>query len=98
MKSNKRIPEETHPRCSIACSTTSFGVYEYQRLGLTDKKSDARAIQGAMALVVGLFVLLQERVEAHLRAREMPPKEWASHSFITTLNRVTALERVVGRS
>ena len=36
----------------------------------------------------GFFTLLQERVEAHLRAKDLPRSKWAACSFITTLNRV----------
>jgi hypothetical protein len=94
---NKRIPEErTH---AVRSLLNYFArVYEYQKLGLTDRKVTQELFKEPWLWWSGFFTLLQERVEAHLRAKDMPRSDWAAHSFITTLDRVAALEKVVRRT
>ena len=91
---NKRIPEErTH---AIRSLLNYFArIHEYQKLGLTDKKVTRELFKEPWLWWSGFFTLLQERVEAHLRAKEIPQREWAARSFITSLNRVAALEKVI---
>jgi hypothetical protein len=93
---NKRISEErTH---AVRSLLNYFArVYEYQKLGLTDRTVTQELFKEPWLWWSGCFTLLQERVEAHLRAKGMAQHEWAARSFITTLNRVVALEKVIGR-
>ena len=94
---NKNIPEErTH---AVRSLLNYFArVYEYQKLGLTDRKVTQELFKEPWLWWSGFFTLLQDRVEAHLIAKALPRSEWAAHSFITTLNRVAALETVVRRT
>ncbi len=91
---NRRIPEKrTH---AVRSLLNYFArVYEYQKLGLTDRNVTQQLFKEPWLWWSGVFALLQERVEAHLRGKEMPTSEWAARSFITTLNRVVALEEVI---
>jgi hypothetical protein len=93
---NRRIPEvQTH---AIRSLLNYFArVFEYQKLGLTDRRVTQELFQEPWLWWSGFFLLLQERVDAHLRAKETPTSEWAAGSFITTLNRVVALDSVVRR-
>ena len=91
---NKRIPEErTH---AVRSMLNYFArVYEYQKLGLTDRKVTQELFKEPWLWWSAFFTLLQDRVEAHLTARELPRHQWAAHSFISSLNRVAALGNVV---
>lgn len=94
---DKRIPEErTH---AVRSLLNYFArVYEYQKLGLTDRKVTQELFKEPWLWWSGFFTLLQGRVEAHLKVKDMPRSEWAAYSFITTLNRVAALDEVVRRT
>jgi hypothetical protein len=70
-------------------------VYEYQRLGLTDRRVTVELFREPWLWWGHFFMLLRERVEGHLRVRGLPESEWAAQSFITSLNRVAALDRVI---
>jgi hypothetical protein len=72
-------------------------VYEYQRLGLTDRRVTAELFREPWLWWGHFFTLLQERVEGHLRTKGVPESEWAAQSFITSLNRVVALNQVICR-
>jgi hypothetical protein len=93
---NSRIPEvQTH---AIRSLLNYFArVFEYQKLGLTDRRVTQALFKEPWLWWSGFFTLLQSRVEAHLRAKELPQSQWAAASFITTLNRVVALDSVVRR-
>jgi hypothetical protein len=86
----EKIPEQrTH---AIRSLLNYFArVYEYQKLGLTDRKVTAELFREPWLWWGHFFLLLKERVEGHLRARGLPESEWAAHSFISSLNRVAAL-------
>jgi hypothetical protein len=93
---DQRIPEEhTHAVRSLLNYFAS--VYEYQKLGLTDRKVTEQLFREPWLWWGDLFILLNKRVENHLRTKGLPEKEWAACSFITTLNRVAALDRVIRR-
>ena len=94
---NKRVPEvRTH---AVRSLLNYFArVYEYQKLGLTDRRVTRELFREPWLWWGGFFTLLHERVEAHLRAKDLPQSKWAASSFITTLNRVAALDGVVRRS
>jgi hypothetical protein len=70
-------------------------VYEYQRLGLTDRMVTAELFREPWLWWGQFFTLLRGRVEGHLRAKGLPEGEWAARSFITSLDRVAALDRVI---
>ncbi len=91
---NEMIPEErTH---AIRSLLNYFArVYEYQKLGLTDRKLTAELFREPWLWWGHFFKLLKERVEDHLRIKGLPEEEWAAHSFITSLNRVAALDHVI---
>jgi hypothetical protein len=93
---NKQVPEErTH---AVRSLLNYFArVYEYQKLGLTDRRVTVELFREPWLWWADFFKLLQERVEAHLKAKNLPESKWAASSFITTLNRVAALERVIRR-
>jgi hypothetical protein len=93
---NQRIPEEqTHAVRSLLNYFAS--VYEYQKLGLTDRKVTMQLFREPWLWWGDFFILLNEKVENHLRAKGQPESKWAACSFITTLNRVAALDRVIRR-
>jgi hypothetical protein len=93
---NRHVPEErTHAVRSLLNYFTR--VYEYQRLGLTDRRVTVELFREPWLWWGGFFALLQARVEAHLRAKDIPMSKWAACSFMTSLNRVSALDRVVRR-
>ena len=93
---DQRIPEEqTHAVRSLLNYFAS--VYEYQKLGLTDRKVTAQLFREPWLWWADFFILLNERVESHLRAKGLPESNWAACSFITTLNRVAALDHVIRR-
>jgi hypothetical protein len=91
---DQMIPEQrTH---AIRCLLNYFAsVYEYQRLGLTDRRVTAELFREPWLWWGHFFTLLRDRVEGHLRIRGLPESEWAARSFITSLNRVAALDRVI---
>jgi hypothetical protein len=93
---NNKVPEvRTH---AVRSLLNYFArVYEYQKLGLTDRRVTRELFHEPWLWWGGFFTLLQERVEAHLRAKGLPQSKWAASSFITSLNRVAALNRVVRR-
>ncbi len=94
---NQRIPEErTHAVRSLLNYFAS--VYEYQKLGLTDRKVTVQLFREPWLWWADFFILLHDRVENHLKEKGLPESEWAAKSFITTLNRVAALDKVVRRS
>ena len=46
--------------------------------------------------MVGAFLhTLERRVEGHLRAKGLPESKWAAGSFMTSLNRVVALDQII---
>jgi hypothetical protein len=93
---NQKIPEEqTHAVRSLLNYFAS--VYEYQSLGLTDRKTTQQLFREPWLWWADFFMLLNEKVEHHLRAKGLPESKGAACSFITTLNRVAALDRVVRR-
>lgn len=91
-----KIPEQrTH---AVRSLLNYFArVYEYQKLGLTDRKVTAELFREPWLWWGGFFALLKERVEGHLTAKGLPESEWAANSFITSLNRVAALDKVIRR-
>jgi hypothetical protein len=93
---DQRIPEhQTHAVRSLLNYFAS--VYEYQKLGLTDRKVTVQLFWEPWLWWGSFFILLNEKVESHLRAKGLPESEWAASSFITTLNRVAALDQVIRR-
>ena len=93
---DQRIPEhQTHAVRSLLNYFAS--VYEYQKLGLTDRKVTVQLFWEPWLWWGSFFILLNEKVESHLSAKGLPESEWAASSFITTLNRVAALDQVIRR-
>lgn len=72
---NSQVPEvQTH---AVRSMLNYFArVYEYQKLGLTDRRVTRELFREPWLWWGGFFVLLQERVEAHLRARDLPRSKW----------------------
>jgi hypothetical protein len=91
---NEIIPEErTH---AVRSLLNYFArVYEYQKLGLTDRRVTAELFREPWLWWGPLFTLLREKAESHLRAKGLPESQWAARSFITSLNRVVALNQVI---
>ena len=88
------IPEErTHAVRSLL--NYFVRVYEYQKLGLTDRRVTEELFREPWLWWGPFFTLLQEKVERHLRTKGLPESQWAACSFMTTLNRVAALNRVI---
>jgi hypothetical protein len=94
---NAEIPEvQTHAVRSLLNYFSS--VYEYQNLRLTDRRVTRELFQEPWLWWGPFFTLLRERVESHLRAKGIPEDRWSACSFITSLNRVVGLNRVVRRT
>jgi hypothetical protein len=72
-------------------------VSEYQKLGLTDRRVTAELFREPWLWWGPFFMLLKEKVESHLRAKGLPESQWAARSFVTSLNHVVALDRVIRR-
>ena len=72
-------------------------VYEYQRLGLTDRRITAKLFREPWLWWGDIFRLLRDRVEGHLRAKGLPESQWAARSIVTSLNHAVALDQVIRR-